>query len=116
MKKVINISEIVETVDLPEGPCEVCAGAEAEHDEMRGRLIVRAGSFVRTADLRRTEKQVAAPWLPKPEIIEEAVARGEAVTVAKDIFRSWVQKVRRSIPSVHNPQSRGEEHVTKIHH
>jgi len=115
MKKAINISEIIEAIDLPEGPCEVCASANAQYDERRERLLLRLDSFIRTTDLRISERHPVATWLPKAHTLEKPVAPEEAVTVSKDIFRLWVQRVRRGIPDVSNSQPGGKGHVTEIH-
>jgi hypothetical protein len=115
MKTVINISEIVETIDLPQGPFEVCAAVEADYDEARRKLVVQLSSFVRTTDLRKPQKQIVARWLPRTDPIEETVDQDEAVILTKDIFRRWLQKLQRTIPSANNPEFGGKNHVTEIH-
>lgn len=115
MKKVIDISEIVEAIDLAEGPGEVCAAGEAEYDEKRGRLAVRVDSFVRSSDPRTAERRRVPEWLPNPQTMEESVSLEEAIPVAKDIFRRWVQKVRKSVPSARNLQPGEKSYVTQIH-
>lgn len=93
MKHVIDISEVLGTVDTAEGRCEVCASATAGFDEAAGRLNVKLEAFLRTQNLRAKEKQWHADWLPKPATITEAVAVEEASDVARDIFHRWVRKV-----------------------
>lgn len=115
MKKAIDISEIVEAIDSPDGPAEVCATAEAEYDDSRGRVIVRAKSFVRTTDLRIAEKRWVPDWLPKDQLMEDGVSPEEAVTAAKEIFRRWVEKVRRTVPRQIADQPGGKNYAAKIH-
>lgn len=115
MKRVIDISEIVEAIDLPEGPGEVCAAGDAEYDEAQGRLSIRVDSFIRPSDPRSRGRCLVPGWLPKAQTTQESVSLEEAVPVAKDIFRRWVQKVRRSVPAAGNFQPGGKTYVTKIH-
>ena len=103
MKRVIDTSEVLGTVDLPSGTCELCAAAEANYDEEKNRLVVRLNSFLRTTDLRSKEKRLSANWLPKPETVTESVGSEETLEVARDIFHRWVRKVREAAPSLHSP-------------
>jgi hypothetical protein len=102
MKRVIDSSEILGTVDLPDGGYEVCASADANFDAETHRLSVCLNAFLRSTDLRITEKQCSADWLPNPETITESVGPDETVEVARDIFHRWVRKVRQAAPSLHS--------------
>jgi hypothetical protein len=102
MKRVIDTSEVLGTVELPNGTCEVCATACAEYDEGSSRLVVRLDSFLRTADLRAKEREFSADWLPKAEVVTESVGPEETVDFARDIFHRWVRKVREAAPSLHS--------------
>jgi hypothetical protein len=101
MKRVIDTSEVLGTMDTANGTCEVCASADANYDDTAGRLVVRLESFLRTTDLRSKEKCIPANWLPKPETITESVAADETVDAARNIFQRWVRKVRQAAPSLH---------------
>ena len=103
MKRVIDTSEIIGTVDTPDGACEVCASADATYDDGAGSLVVRLESFLRTTNLRASEKRVPASWLPKAETVTESVDPGETREAARNIFHRWVRKVRQAAPSLHNP-------------
>ena len=102
MKGVIDTSEVLGTVDLPEGTCELCAAADARYDAEARRLSVQLTSFLRTTDLRTKEKRFSAPWLPKEETITESVSLEESVDVAREIFQRWVRKVRAAAPALHS--------------
>ena len=102
MKRVIDTSEVLGTVDLPEGRCEVCASADAGYDEAQGRLVVAVDSFVRSANLLAKERHFKTAWLPKAESITENVGPEEAGAVARDIFHRWVRKVRAAAPAMHS--------------
>ena len=89
---VISTAEIVEVLEER----EVCATAEAAFDGSM--LTVELDSFVRPVDLIHREQQVKPPWLPAGQVVRETVDHSEATAVTKDIFRSWVSRVRGSIP------------------
>lgn len=102
MKRVIDTSEALGTVEMPEGLCELCAAAEAGFDEGPGRLVVRLEAFLRPKDLLVKERHFRADWLPANETVTEAVAREECHEVAREIFHRWVRKVRASAPELHH--------------
>lgn len=101
MKRVIDTSEILGTVELPTGKHEVCASAVAGYDEERGQLVVNLSSFLRAEDLREKERQISAHWLPKPEKVTESVGPEETGAVAREVFHRWAKKVRQSAPALH---------------
>ena len=100
MKRVIDTSEVVGTVEMPEGECEVCASAVAEYDEDGRRLVTNLESFLRTTDLRKKERRLTAGWLPRPQTVTEGVGPEESVEVAKEVFHRWVAKVREASPTL----------------
>ncbi len=57
MKRVIDTSEVLGTVETPEGTCEVGASADANYDETAAHLVVRLDAFLRTTDLRAKQKR-----------------------------------------------------------
>ena len=89
MKRIIDTSEVLGTVEVPEGASELCASAEASFDEEAGRLLVK-------------ERRFRADWLPKNETVTESVAREECHEVAREIFHRWVRKVREAAPQLHH--------------
>jgi len=97
MKRVIDTSEVLGTVETPQGTCEVCAAADAQYDEDAARLVVKLDAYLRTTDLRTKEQQFAAGWLPKPETVREGVGPDETVEMARDIFHHWVRRVREAV-------------------
>jgi hypothetical protein len=102
MKRVLSTSEVLGTVELPEGTCEVCASADAGFDEAAGRLAVNLEAFLRPASLRAKERHFRADWLPANETITESVAREECHEVAREIFHRWARKVREAAPQLHH--------------
>lgn len=108
MKRVIDTSEGLGTVERPDGVCEVCAAANANYDEETKQLVVCLNSSLRTTDLRTKEKHFTPDWLPKSEIVIEAMDPHDAIAAAREIFHRWVAKVRQTAPlpnSVPQPQT-----------
>ena len=102
MRKVISLNEIVELLHLEEGNDEVCATAEANYDEATRSVAVRLNSFVRPVDLPVRGRALAPRWLPRSETVRESAPLDQGVSLARDIFQRWVEKVRQSIPSCIN--------------
>jgi len=100
MKRVIDTSEVLGTVTIAQGTCEVCASADASYDEDAARLAVHLDAFLRTTDLRSKEMRLSADWLPGRQTVTESVGPEETVEMARDIFHRWVRKVREAIPSL----------------
>jgi len=101
MKRVIDTSEVLGTVETPEGTCELGASADAGFDESAGRLVVTLEAFLRPAGFLAKERRFRAKWLPKNETVTETVAREECHEVAREIFDRWVRKVRETAPRLH---------------
>ena len=102
MKRIIDTSEVLGTVEVPEGVCEVCASADAGFDEEAGRLVVKLETLLRPTDLLVRERHFRTDWLPENETVTESVAREECHEVARDIFHRWVRKVREAAPKLHH--------------
>ena len=91
-------SEPVGSRELKDGIFEVWATADAQYDDVRSELLVDLGSFVRPTDIRLRETRIVPDWLPQKGRVAEHVAYEEGHDQAKEIFESWVRKVRRHIP------------------
>ena len=102
MKRVIDTSEVLGTVEVPEGMCEVCVSADASFDEAAGRMVVKLEAFLRPAGLLVKERHFRADWLPANETVTESVGREESGEMAREIFHGWVRKVREAAPQLHH--------------
>lgn len=102
MKHVIETSEVLGTMEGPEGNRELCASADAYFDEKTGRLQVNLAAFLRPTGLLVKERHFRAHWLPEGETVTEAVAPEECHEVAREIFHRWVRKVREAAPQLHS--------------
>jgi len=101
MKRVIDTSEVLGTVETPEGVSELCASAVAGFDEADGRLTMTLEAFLRPVDLRAKERHLRADWLPDSQIVTESMDPEETGEVAREIFHRWVRKVREAAPRLH---------------
>jgi len=102
MKRLIDTSEVLGTVETPEGICEVCASANAGFDDTAGRLVLKLEAFLRPTDLLAKERHFRADWLPVNQTVTEPVEREESGELARDIFHRWVRKVREATPQLHS--------------
>ncbi len=98
MKKLISISEVVSRVELPEGPADVLATAEASYDEAHGLVEVKLDSAAVRADIRPGPAPDRPHWLLRPAVIRESVGLEDAVAEARLVFAHWVRQVRQAIP------------------
>lgn len=96
MDPVVFLSEIVAEVGSDHNPQEVCATADAAYDRVRGLVVVELDSLIRPSGIVGT--RVPVDWLPKKQTVKEGVPREEASELARDVFSSWVKRVRSSIP------------------
>jgi hypothetical protein len=44
-------------------------------------------------------RHVVEPWLPPPEQVAGHLSRDEALSFTKDVFRSWLRRVRMAVPA-----------------
>ena len=92
----ISISEILGTIE--DGSVEVCATADAEYDASAEKVSVSLDAFTRRVLPVGAGRHIPQPWLPAAEEVSEHLPREEAVSFAKDVFRSWHRKVLASVP------------------
>ncbi|HEX8311644.1 MAG TPA: hypothetical protein VF614_10025, partial [Chthoniobacteraceae bacterium] len=88
------ISEIIETYGEGETETEVCATAETHYDSSAQKVSVALESFVRCVFAPGKREQQSLPWLPPAENVSEHLASDETDAFARDVFKSWVKKVR----------------------
>jgi hypothetical protein len=103
VNEILETSEIVGTLDLPQGECELNASATAEYNEGSGLVIVRLDASVRRRNDRSQGDSVPVDWLPTGGTVSEFAPIDEASEVARDIFRRWVRKLRTAAPALHTP-------------
>lgn len=96
MESSISISEIIGTIY--DGDVEICASADSAYDRGTQKVIVTLKAFARAVSTRGHGEPVHETWLPPSEQVTEHLEREEADAFAKDVFCSWVKKVRASVP------------------
>ena len=94
MKRVISISEIAAPLQLEGEACEVWASAEAGYAEATSELSVRLEAFLRRS---KDNKHLPVHWLPSPQDVCEHVDFEEASPATKEIFESWVHRVKSAV-------------------
>ena len=94
----MSISEIIETFGEGEGETEVCATATTQYESSAQKVSVELDSFVRCVFASGNREHQTPPWLPPAENVPEHLAPEEAEAFTKDVFHSWVRKVRATIP------------------
>lgn len=105
-RPVLDTVKILETRDVAHELYEICATAVASFDEDSRELTVELDGFVRRFEMRGEDQILRPPWLPRPDVVRTGADRAEAPEAAKEIFASWSQKVRKSIP----PPAEWERH------
>ena len=97
MQSAISISEILGTIH--DGTVEVCASADAEYDPAEEKVAVALAAFTRRISTTGHGEHVPQSWLPHDDRVTEHLPREDAGIFAKEVFRSWVRKVRSSVPN-----------------
>jgi len=92
----MTIEEIIGTIE--DGRTQVCATAEAMYDHAKEEVSVALDAFTRRASVSDEDVPLPQPWLPKAERVKEHLAHGEMDEFVRDVFHSWVRKVRDAIP------------------
>lgn len=93
----MSINEILGTIK--DGSLQVCATAEGSYDHAAERISVALDAFTRQASITGDGAHLPQQWLPRPEKVSEHLPHTEADDFVKDVFHSWIKKVRASIPA-----------------
>ena len=96
VRNTASLSEIVGEFKSPGGVQEVRATAEGTYNEDTSQLLVKLGSSV--LPFTGQSNSIQVDWLPESETIEVSISPSEAFEAVKEIFASWVRRVRKAIP------------------
>jgi hypothetical protein len=99
MKHLISISECVGQRETSRGPCDVYATADANYDEATQRITIKLESILRPVPARHGVESFREPWLPEPQTVQETVPLEEGDALTRDVFHSWVNRVKHAIPA-----------------
>ena len=92
----MSISEILGTIQ--DRSIHVCATADADYDHAAEKISVALDAFTRRASMTDDGAHLPQTWLPRSERVCEHLPHNEADEFVKDVFHSWVKKVRAAIP------------------
>ena len=92
----MSVTEILGTIH--DGGVQVCANADADFDPAAERVSVALGAYTRRVSTAADDGHLHPAWLPPGESVTEHLPRNEADEFVKDVFHSWVKKVRASMP------------------
>lgn len=95
MGSSISVEEILGTIH--DGTMHVCAIADGDYDHSTGRISIALEAFTRSS-APTDGAHIPQPWLPKGERVTEHLPYDEADEFVKDVFQSWLEKIRASIP------------------
>lgn len=102
MRRVLSISEVVETLATPSGAVEVLATGDADYDEDRAQMEMRLDSQFRPVEAKSDDHGLPAVRLPQGDTVRIGLDWGEALPAARDIFQSWVKRVHQSVSDMKN--------------
>ena len=94
---LLDVTQVVGTVEVEGVTHEVCAEAVANHDRRSNQLTVNLRAFLRTEQHDHLGEIVSADWLPASQTVTEHVEAGEAHEMANDVFASWRNKVSGAV-------------------
>lgn len=102
MRRVLSISEVVETLTTPSGAVEVLATGDAGYDEDRAQMEMRLDSRFRPVTATLNDHAPPGVRLPKQDTVRIVMDWAEALPAARDIFHNWVKRVHQSVSDTKN--------------
>ncbi len=97
MRRVLSISEVVETLATPSGAVEVLATGDAGYDEDTALMEMRLDSRFRPVDATSDSCGPLPARLPQRDMVKVTLDWQEALPAARDIFRDWTRRVHQSV-------------------
>jgi hypothetical protein len=97
MRRVLSISEVVETLATPSGAVEVLATGDAGYDEDTALMEMRLDSRFRPVDATSDSRGPLPARLPQRDMVKVTLDWQEALPAARDIFRDWTRRVHQSV-------------------
>ncbi len=97
MRRVLSISEVVETLATPSGAVEVLATGDAGYDEDRAQMEMRLDSQFRPVAAKPDGRWPLPARLPQRDTVKVSLDWMEALPAARDIFRDWAKRVHQSV-------------------
>lgn len=98
LRNVLDEVTILDSHEVGKDLFETCASTQAGFDESTGEMHLQLDSFVRKVIHSGKDQILHPPWLPKRDRITTHLDFTEATDAAKEISRSWINKVRQAVP------------------
>lgn len=102
MRRVLSISEVVQTLATPSGSVEVLATGDAGYDEDRAQMEMRLDSQFRPVEAKSDGRWPLPARLPQRDTVKVSLEWQEALPAARDIFRDWAKRVHQSVSGTKN--------------
>jgi|GEM_PF-5479404 len=78
---------------------ELHATLEAHYEAAAGAVVAELDAYVCPDDANHMMKDHLRPeWLPGKQVVRVGGEAGETSDIARDVFHSWVRRVRESVP------------------
>lgn len=105
MNHSISLGELVEKVPMSwasgevEVLGEVHATLSAHYETEASQVVAELDAYVCPDDASHMmEDRLRPGWLPEKQLVRVGAEAGETSDIARDVFHSWVRRVRESVP------------------
>jgi len=106
MNHSISLGELVGKVPLSlavesesEALGELHATLSAHYEVGAGEVVAELDAYVCPDDANHMmEDRLRPEWLPGKQVVRVGGEAGETSDIARDVFHSWVRRVRESVP------------------
>lgn len=106
MKHSIMLGELIEKVPLALARAgaageqgELHATLAAHYEKEKGEVVAELDAYVCPDDASHMmEEHLRPDWLPERQVVRAGGDAGETSDIARDVFHSWVTRVRESVP------------------
>ncbi len=102
MRRILSISEVVDTLVFPDGAFEVLATGDANYDEDRAQMEIQLDSRFRPVEAKSDGRCPLPAHLPPRDTVKVGLEWQEALPAARDIFRDWAKRVHQSVSHTKN--------------
>lgn len=105
MNHSISLGELVKTVPMVvkgvEAMMEVHATLSAHYEQGTQEVVAEVDAYVCPDDASHMmEDHLRPEWLPSKQVVRVGGEAGETSDIARDVFHSWVRRVRESVPEL----------------
>ena len=106
MNHSITLGELIEKLPLrlageasADAIGELHATLSAHYEKEAGEVVAELDCYICPDDASHMMEEHFRPaWLPGRQVVRAGSEEGETSEIARDIFHSWVRRVRESVP------------------